>query len=53
MVDAHPLIYYPVILKPMSASFDELVPNSKKEIYYPRDLLMMKGLEIKRIKETI
>lgn len=53
MVDHHSLIYYPVVMKQPSASFEELTPNSKKEIYLARDILFMKGLEIKRIKDTI
>lgn len=30
MVDSHSLIYYPVVMKQPSASFDELTPNKKK-----------------------
>lgn len=44
MVDTHSLIYYPIILKQNSVNFDELCPNNKKEVYFPRDIMFMKGL---------
>jgi hypothetical protein len=53
MVDSHSLMYYPVLMRESSASFEELIPNSKKEIYYARDILFMKGLDILRVKDTI
>ena len=44
MVDVFPLIYYPVLIRPTTYSFEEIAPNEKKEVFYQRDYVFMEGL---------
>ncbi len=41
MVDNYPRIYYPVIAKQRTPSFDDLVPNAKKQVFFQRDYLFI------------
>lgn len=53
MVDNYPRIYYPVISRQLNYSFDELVPNQRKEVFFQRDYLFIEGLHIKRVLNDV
>ena len=53
MVDIYSLIYYPVVIKPMTYSFEEISPNEKKEVYYQKNYIFMEGLEVQRLTDKI
>jgi hypothetical protein len=53
MVDNYPRIYYPVIARQLTYSFDDYVPNQRKEIFFQRDFLFIDGLHIKRLLNDI
>jgi hypothetical protein len=44
MVDMYPTLYYPVVVRSKTYSFDELTPNENKQIFYQRDYVFMEGL---------
>lgn len=53
MVDNYPRIYYPVISRQLCYSFDDLVPNQKKEVFFQRDFLFIEGMHIKRVLNDV
>lgn len=53
MVDSYPRIYYPVIAKQLPLSFDEYLPNQKKEVFFQRDFLFIEELHVKRLLNDI
>ena len=53
MVDYYPRIYYPVIAQQYYHSFDSLVPNKGKEIYWQPNFFFVDGLYIKRLDKEI
>lgn len=53
MVDNYPRIYYPVIARQLTYSFEDYVPNHRKEIFFQRDFLFIDGLHIKRLLNDI
>lgn len=51
MVDFYPKIYYPAIASQYVHSFESLVPNSRKEIYFQSNFLYIDGLHLKRLRK--
>jgi WD40 repeat protein len=53
LVDYHPSLYYPIVQHQYSHSFESLIPSTKNEVFWQRELFFIEGLEIKRLKETV
>ena len=53
LVDYTPSLYYPIASNQLVRSFSELIPNSKNELFWQRELFFIEGMEIKRLKEGV
>lgn len=52
-MDYHPSVYYPVVQHQYVHQFESLVPNSKNEVFWQRQIFFVEGLEIKQLKESV
>lgn len=53
MVDFYPIVYYPAVTSQLTHTFESLIPNDKKEVYWQSDFIFISGVEVKKISHEI
>ena len=50
LVDYFPKMYFPVIAPQLVPSFESLIPNNRKEIFWQPNFFYVDGLILKRLR---